>query len=157
MSPISPFISPFHVGEVDSTLRIRPLHGADAWPKLGRELQRQITLIFSMSCFMVYLLIFPQVCPARETTVQPKEQRKHTFQFSKFYWDVGEKQPTYTFLILSQLAFYPHDRLFSGIDLTSGLLGSPPSVLCCCLVSLKSTRGEPAGGVTSGSGNCDWL
>lgn len=50
------------------------------------------------------------------------------FSFQNFNWDVGEKQPTYTFLILSWLAFYPHDKFFSGFGLTSGLLGSPPSV-----------------------------
>lgn len=26
------------------------------------------------------------------------------------------------------MAFYPHDKFFSGFGLTSGLLGSPPSV-----------------------------
>ena len=47
--------------------------------------------------------------------------------FQNFYWDVGEKQPTYTLLISSWLAFYPH-KIFSGFGLTSGLLGSSSSV-----------------------------
>lgn len=68
------------------------------------------------------------------------------FFFFSFQNFIGEKQPTY-FLISSQLAFYPHDRLFSGFDLASGLLGSLPSAVFSLL----------PGGVCSPPGQSPWM